>query len=60
MTSRRVGWGPWTLIGDPKPVPPKDAVELVHPTIEDAETAEDAPADVVPMKRGRRPARPQD
>jgi hypothetical protein len=56
-----VGWGPWTLIGDPKPVPSKDAVELVHPTIEDAETAEDAPADdVVPMKRGRRPARPQD
>jgi hypothetical protein len=48
---------------DTKPAPADTPVELVHLTSEDAETAEepeDAPANVVPMKRGRRPARPQD
>ena len=63
MTSRVVGRDPWTLVGDTKPAPADNPVELVHLTSEDAETAEepeDAPANVVPMKRGRRPARPQD
>jgi hypothetical protein len=55
MTSRRVGWGPWIVVGDPEPVPPDDAVKLVHLTSEEAETAEDAPANVLPMnRRGKR------
>ena len=59
MTSRVVGRGPSTLVGDTKPPPADNPVELVHLTGEDAETAEepeDAPGNVVPMKRGRRPA----
>ena len=59
MTSRVVGRGPSTLVGDTKPPPADNPVELVHLTGEDAETAEepeDAPGTVVPMKRGRRPA----
>jgi hypothetical protein len=50
MTSRVVGRGPWTLVGDTKPAPADNPVELVHLTSEDAETAEepeDAPANVV-------------
>ena len=36
-----VGRGPWTLVGDTKPAPADNPVELRHLTGEDAETAEE-------------------
>jgi hypothetical protein len=66
MANRRCGWGPWTQIGDPEP-DSEDPEGLLCVTTDDAETAEesetaeDVPANVLPLtRRGRRPARPQD
>src|ERR1700730_2915336 len=56
MTSRVVGRGPSTLVGDTKPAQADTPLEPVHLTGEAAETAaepEEAPGNVVPMKRGR-------
>jgi hypothetical protein len=52
----------WPSTTGHQPAPADNPVELVQLTSEDAETAEepeDAPANVVPMKRGKRP-HPQD
>jgi len=39
--SRRCGWGPWVVVGEPKPTS-EDPEGLLHFTTEEAEAAEES------------------